>query len=210
MKRLAEFLESELMLTDISVHLGKFKEYQDYLMEWNAKLNLISRKAIGIEEHIINSIFFLRKYNLESCKNICDIGTGGGFPGIPLSILFPEKEFTLVDSIAKKTTALSDICEKLKLKNAQVINSRAEDLNKNKSFDAVIAKAVASLNNLFSWTNELITDDGVLLFLKGGDISDEINELKSKSQNVEVNIFNFDFPDKYKLENKKLVTIKNI
>lgn len=210
MKRLAEFLESDLMLPDVSILLDKFKEYQNYLMEWNSKINLISRKAAGIEDHLLNSIFFLHKYNLDSVKKVCDIGTGGGFPGIPLSILFPEKEFTLVDSITKKTTALTGICEKLKLKNVDIVNSRAEELPMKKSFDAVISKAVANLYDLYKWTNELISNKGVLLCIKGGDISDEINELNSKSQNIKINIIEFDFPDKYKLEDKKLVTIKNI
>lgn len=209
MKRLASFLENELMLTDVSVYINKFEEYQNYLMEWNSKINLISRKAVGIEEHLLNSIFYLTKYKLDSIKKICDIGTGGGFPGIPLSILYPEKEFTLVDSIAKKTNALADICEKMKLKNVEVVNSRAEDLSKKKYFDAVISKAVASLYNLFSWTNELISDEGVLLCLKGGDISVEVTELKSKTKNIKVNILEFDFPEKYNLEDKKLVTLKN-
>ena len=89
MKSLSVFLEKELYITNTNVLISQFEKYEELLLNWNKKLNLVSRKTTSIEEHILNSIFFLTKYKFNGNENIIDIGTGGGFPGIPLKIIYP-------------------------------------------------------------------------------------------------------------------------
>ena len=211
MKLLSVFLEKELRLNNVDVLIPQFENYERVLLNWNKKLNLVSRKTTSIEELILNSIFFLTKYKLDGNENIIDIGTGGGFPGIPLKILYPDLNLTLLDSIHKKVKALNDINDKMKFKNTTAVCSRAEELSKekgyNNKYDIAISKTVATIDKLYTWGNVLLNENGKMICIKGGDISDELDAFKKKNPNVKYKIISFSFDDKYKIEDKKIVVI---
>lgn len=210
MELVKRFLENELRL-DPSLYLYKFIIYEKLLLEWNAKVNLVSRKSSSIEDHILNSIFFLTKYKFDKNKSVADIGTGGGFPGIPLKILFPEIEFVLIDSIQKKMTAVKEILSKMDFERIHAECGRAEDISKKNSYmgkyDTVISKAVAPLEKLYIWSRPFLKKNGVILCIKGGNIGDEIAALKKLKYKFQVKVINFDFEELYKIEDKKLVII---
>lgn len=211
MELLKSFLGKELGISDEST-LEKFLLFDKLLMEWNSKINLVSRNTVSIESHVLNSIFFLTKYKIPENSRIVDIGTGGGFPGIPLKILRNDLDILLIDSIIKKTTAVKDIIENLGLNDIDVLSGRAETISSipsyKKKFDIVIAKSVATLDKLFSWTADFLKESGEMVFIKGGDISDELKNLKKKNKNMRVEITEYSFDPVYKIEDKKIVSIK--
>ncbi len=158
--------------------------FNNLILEWNTKLNLISRKRKDAHELIEDSKIFFNFIDFSKKPRILDLGTGGGFPGIPLRIHHPDVRLTLLDSIRKKIKAVTDIVQRLGLSDIEIICSRAEDLShlpgyKN-SFDYVIARAVATLDRLAKWSKDLLKPGGVLITIKGGDIEDEI--IKTKNQ----------------------------
>lgn len=212
MKLLKLFLKSELNL-DPDLYMNKFIQYEKLLLEKNKTVNLVSRKSKTIEDHILNSVFFLKNFKLRKGCLILDLGTGGGFPGIPLKILFPESYITMIDSIKKKTNALNEIVNGLNLNNAEILCGRAEELSesdfyKNK-FDYVISKAVAPLKNLFEWGKNFLNPEGEILCIKGGDLCSELSELKKLRKPPSVEIINYDFDAMYKIEDKKLAVLRN-
>ena len=211
MKTLSVFLEKELCITNTDDLIPQFEKYEELLLNWNKKHNLVSRKTTSIEEHIINSVFFLTKYKLTGNENLIDIGTGGGFPGIPLKILYPNMKLTLVDSIHKKVKALDDIVVKMNFKNTKVVCSRAEDLaNKkeySKKYDIVISKAVAPLDKLYDWGKVFLNKNGRMICIKGCYISEEINSFKRKNQNIKFNVIENRSDSVYNIEDKKIVVI---
>lgn len=154
------------------------------LPQWNEKVNVISRKDIENLEvhHVLHSMSIALFVSFAQGAKVLDIGTGGGFPGIPLAILFPSVKFTLIDSVRKKTKVTRDIAVELGLKNVKVFWSRAEELND--SFDFVVARAVTRLDTFWSWTKPLLRKgkgSGLgngLLYLKGGNISEELAHTK--------------------------------
>lgn len=147
--------------------------------EWNARINVISRKDIDAlyDHHILHSLAIARYLLTEPdalagfrSEKVLDLGTGGGFPGIPLAILFPEAQFTLCDSVGKKTIVAKAVSEALELKNVTVINDRAERLSG--PFGWVVSRAVASLPDFYPWVKGKFTRG--ILCLKGGDVVEEI------------------------------------
>lgn len=210
LKLLEKFIEEELNL-DSSKFMTGFILYDKLLLEWNQKVNLISRKSVSTEEHVLNSIYFLKRYNFSKVKTIVDIGTGGGFPGIPLKIIFPETEVLFIDSIKKKMVALEDIVKNMNLKNVKIECGRAEEFAENKiyrrKYDIVISKAVAPLENLYQWGRSFMAVKGEMLCLKGGDINEELNALNKLKYKFYVKVNKFEFADEYKIEDKKLVII---
>lgn len=211
MKLLKKFLEEELDITDGKVY-EDFLEYNKYLYEWNSKVNVISRKNDSIENIALNSIYFLTKFKFKPNARVLDIGTGGGFPGIPLKIIFPEIDITLCDSIRKKINVVDDVIKQMGLKNAEALCSRAEELkykNKyNKKFDYVVSKSVAPLDSLFKWGRGVLNNSGVFLCVKGGDMADEIADLLKRNRDAEAEITEYNFAEEYNIEDKKLVIIK--
>ena len=211
MKILSVFLEKELCITNTDVLISQFEKYEEFLLCWNKKLNLVSRKTTSIEELILNSIFFLTKYKLNGNESIIDIGTGGGFPGIPLKILYPDMKITLLDSIKKKVKALDDIIVNMNFKETKAVRSRAEDLSKeqdyNKKYDIVISKTVATIDKLYEWGNVFLNENGKMICIKGGDISDELDKFKKKNPHIRYEIISFTFDDEYKIEDKKIIVI---
>ena len=153
--------------------------------EWNAKINVISRKDIDAlyDHHILHSLAIARYLMTDAdlldkfrTANVLDLGTGGGFPGIPLAILFPEARFVLCDSVGKKTIVAQSVASALGLQNVQVVNARAESLTQ--PFGFVVSRAVASLPDFYPWVKGKFTDG--ILYLKGGDVVEEIAEVMAR------------------------------
>ena len=153
---------------------------------WNEKINLISRKDTENLEvhHILHSLAIAKVESFAAGSRILDVGTGGGFPGIPLAILFPEVEFLLVDSIGKKINVVNAIATELGLTNVQALNKRAKDVEG--KFDFVISRAVTRLSLFWPWIADKIKSKSLgtiangVLYLKGGDVNEEINEFGKK------------------------------
>ena len=212
MELLKRFIEKELK-KDPTLFINEFILFEKLLLEWNEKINLVSRKSVSAEDHIINSIFFLTKYSFDKVKSVADIGSGGGFPGIPLKILFPEIRITLIDSIRKKVNVQQDITEKMNLKKIEALCGRAEELSvqtKYKSkYDIVISKAVSSLDNLYLWGNKFLNSNGEMICIKGGNLEEEISSLIKLKKNLSVEVISFEDLLPYSVEDKKIVVIKN-
>ena len=151
--------------------------------EWNARINVISRKDIGnlYERHVLHSLAIARVISFADGAKVLDLGTGGGFPGIPLAILFPEVSFTLIDGTKKKIQVVQAVAEGLNLSNVTALHKRAEELKL--KFDFVVSRAVAPLDRLMEWCAPLIQNNQLhglpngLLALKGGDLKGEIKGL---------------------------------
>lgn len=212
MKLLESFLQDELKIKDKNVY-EKFLQYNKLLMEWNSKINLISRSSESIEAQVLNSIFFLKNYPVTAGSGIVDIGTGGGFPGIPLKILDDSLDVVMLDSILKKTTAVSEIINNLGLKNTSALCGRAETISREssyiKKFDIVTAKSVATLDKLYGWTKNFLKENGKMIFIKGGDISEEIDLLKRKYRDILVEVIEYRFAKVYGIEDKKIAVIRS-
>jgi len=181
--------------------------------EWNEKINVVSRKDIENLDvrHVLHSLAIAKFMNFIPAGEILDLGTGGGFPGIPLAILFPETNFTLVDSRGKKIVVVQAVIEALGLKNAKAIHGRAEEL-KGKKFDFVVTRAVARLPQLMTWIHKLISlkqqhaiPNG-LIALKGGNVKAEIKELGKKAYAEHYKVYLF-FPEDF-FEEKFVVYVQ--
>ena len=169
---------------DMTEHMeSRFRAMEGLYNDWNAKINVISRKDIDslYIRHILHSLAIaaylkeVRPEVMEEWKsagnvNVLDLGTGGGFPGIPLAVLFPNVNFTLCDSVGKKTIVAQAVAEALELKNVTVVNARAESLPQ--TFDYVVSRAVTALDNFWPWVSGKFTKD--IFYLKGGDFAEEL------------------------------------
>lgn len=157
------------------LQLEQMRALEGLYSDWNSKINVISRKDMDefYLHHVLHSLAIGACVNLEG--TVLDLGTGGGFPGIPLAILFPRTRFTLCDSIGKKTLVASSVARSLGLENVTVVNARAESLPG--SFDWVVSRAVTSLDNFLPWVKGKYTKG--ILYLKGGDVCAEISEAAS-------------------------------
>ena len=172
---------------------------------WNDKINLISRKDFGYfyQRHVLHSLAICKIFDFVDGTKIMDLGTGGGFPGVPLAIMFPNVNFQLVDSINKKTKALQEIVKELNLNNVSVVNQRAEQVDG--PFDFVVCRAVAKLNQLKSFTKGKISNKhnhsfkNGLICLKGGDLNSEINQNQS---NLQVSLISDFFEEDFFIEKK--------
>ncbi|HVT86225.1 MAG TPA: 16S rRNA (guanine(527)-N(7))-methyltransferase RsmG [Chitinophagaceae bacterium] len=162
--------------------------------EWNTKINVISRKDIDslYEKHVLHSLSIAAVFDFEKGAEIIDIGTGGGFPGLPLAIFFPGVKFHLVDSIGKKLKVVQAIAVKLGLKNVTIQQARAEAI-KDRKFDYVVSRAVASLKELWGWSKPLLKKSTThlkhppgLICLKGGDLAQEIQESNTRPRVMEI------------------------
>ncbi len=170
-----------------SEQIARFEALPALYAEWNQKINLISRKDIEHLplRHILHALAFAKIIKFQDGSRLLDLGTGGGFPGIPLAIFFPEVHFTLIDGRGKKITAVKAIAEELNLKNVLARHQRAEEL-KQSEFDFVLSRAVAPLSKLWNWSARLLRKRHInalpngLLTLKGGKLQSEIQELPKK------------------------------
>ena len=168
------------------VQKEQFKALEGLYKEWNEKINVISRKDTEniYERHILHSLCIARLVELNPGSSVLDLGTGGGFPGIPMAILFPKTQFTLIDGTKKKILVVSEIAEAIGLKNVRPKHLRAEDCTER--FDFVITRAVAGSDKLMNWSRRLIkkkqehTLPNGVIALKGGDINRETTLLGKK------------------------------
>jgi 16S rRNA (guanine527-N7)-methyltransferase len=187
--------------------LQLFERLGPLYKDWNSKVNLVSRTDIEnlYERHVLHSLAIAKFIRFKNDTHVLDIGTGGGFPGIPLSIMFPEVHFTLVDSIGKKIRVVDDVIKQLELTNASAVCERAEKING--SFDYVVSRATAPLSDLYKWSRTQIVKtqrnaipNGIIC-LKGGDLSEELNPFKGRTEVVPLSdYFKEDF-----FETKQLV-----
>lgn len=167
--------------------IKQFEKLQPLYAEWNAKINVISRKDFSefYERHVLHSLAIAKFINFNNGTAILDVGTGGGFPGIPLAIYFPEVQFHLVDSIGKKIKVVNAVKESLGLKNVIAEQIRAEQLNK--KFDFVVSRAVTNLEAFVPWIRKNISKKpknalpNGIIYLKGGDLTEEIKPFKKKT-----------------------------
>lgn len=175
--------------------LAQLKQLEELYKEWNEKINVISRKDIDslYEKHVLHSLSIAAAFEFAPGSEIIDIGTGGGFPGIPLAIFFPEVKFHLADSIAKKLKVVQAVAEGAGIKNITTQHTRAEDI-KGRKFDFAVSRAVAPLKELWQWGKPLLKTTGIipgnqapgLICLKGGDLAVEIQESRTKPRIMEI------------------------
>lgn len=166
-----------------AIQYQQLEQLGQLYQEWNTKINVISRKDIDqvYDRHILHSMAIAKFIRFQEKANILDLGTGGGLPGLPMAILFPETNFRLIDGTRKKITVVNAIKEELGLKNVVARQIRAEELKER--FDFVICRAVASLDKLFEWSLPLLSKKekhafpNGLITLKGGDLEAEANAL---------------------------------
>lgn len=159
------------------------EEMSARLYDWNSKINLVSRKDVDnlVPSHIVPCMTIAKVHRFKANERVIDIGTGGGLPGLPMAILCPDAEFTLLDSVGKKLLVVEDICQALRLDNVRVVNDRAENFARTgNSFDFLMGRAVSNLPHFLSFSCDLIKDnsnfpDSGLLYLKGGEFQDEID-----------------------------------
>lgn len=192
-----------------STQKNQFQELGNLYQEWNEKINLISRKDMEhlFERHILHSLSIGKVIQFKPQTSILDVGTGGGFPGIPLSILFPDSKFHLIDSIGKKILVVNDIAERLQLKNVKAEQIRAEQVQD--QYDFVVSRAVTRLKPFMEWIQGKFLRGGFndlnngILYLKGGDLEEELAEVKKPMK-----IYNLsDFFEEEFFETKKVVYV---
>jgi 16S rRNA (guanine527-N7)-methyltransferase len=194
---------------------AQFAQLQALYEDWNARINVISRKDIEslYEKHVLHSLAIAKFISFKPGTRVLDIGTGGGFPGIPLAILFPESTFTMVDSIAKKIKVAEGISEAIGLQNTDFAIGRVEQLKED--FHFITARAVAPADQLYRWTQHYVnakeefnTKINGYIFLKGGDLKEEFKALKQINKKLvieEIPLSNY-FDEPF-FETKKLVYI---
>ena len=188
----------------------QFGKLGELYAEWNEQINIVSRKDIDnlYLHHVLHSLSIAKFIEFKKGAKVLDIGTGGGFPGIPLAILFPETAFHLVDSIGKKIKVVDAVSTSLKLKNVTSQHLRAEKVKG--KYDFVVTRAVANINKLYNWTNAKVKEKSVhkldngLICLKGGDLQEEFEGFRHLHQIQEISNY-FDEPF---FETKKIVHIE--
>lgn len=187
----------------------KYIKFKELFLDWNSKINLISRKDVDFfcVKHVLHSLSIAKYVDLDGTK-VLDVGTGGGLPGIPLAIMFPNAQFILIDSIRKKIDAVSNIISELELKNAKAQNIRSNELKG--KFDFVVARAVTNFPKFYSDVRHLIKPGFIsnktngIIYIKGGDFNDEIKPYKNK---ITIDKISETFKEEF-FETKKIIHYK--
>lgn len=186
--------------------LDQFGKLQDLYEDWNLKINVVSRKDIDelYLRHVLHSLGIAKVQEFQAGSSILDVGTGGGFPGIPLAILFPESKFHLVDSIGKKIKVVEEVVAGLDLQNVKTTNARVEEIEG--TYDFIVSRAVAAMPTFVHWVKGKIAKSqrherkNGILYLKGGDLSEELDGYKTAQIYALSDIFEEEF-----FETKKVV-----
>ena len=196
-------------LTDVQIE--QLTQLEELYREWNAQINVISRKDTEnfYERHVLHSLAIAKIISFKPGTKILDIGTGGGFPGIPLAILFPECDFLLVDSIGKKIKVVNEVASALNLNNVRGTHERAENIKE--QFDFIVSRAVTAMPKFITWTkgqflktNNNDFKNGIL-YLKGGDLTEEMKPVKKAIQYFNLSEF---YSEEF-FETKKVVYVRN-
>jgi len=188
------------------LQISQFSQLQELYKDWNLKINVVSRKDIDelYLRHVLHSLGIAKVVQFKPNTKVLDVGTGGGFPGIPLAILFPETQFHLVDSIGKKIKVVNDVTEGLGLQNIKTTHGRVEEIKG--TYDFIVSRAVAQMETFVFWTKGKINKKqqhpikNGILYLKGGDLSDELKKYTSATTYNLLDYFTEDF-----FETKQLV-----
>ena len=188
------------------IQKGRFLQLDSLYQDWNQKINVVSRKDIDelYLRHVLHSLGIAKILQFNKGAQVLDVGTGGGFPGIPLAILFPETKFTLVDAIGKKIKVVQEVIDGLKLDNITAHHTRVEDLPG--TFDFIVSRAVAAMPTFVHWTKGKIKKDtkhklkNGILYLKGGDLTEELKDYKN-AETFDLSVF---FKEDF-FETKKVV-----
>lgn len=191
-------------LTEIQIL--QFQKLEHLYQDWNSKINLISRKDINelYTKHVLHSLAIAKIQKLEKGTFVLDVGTGGGFPGIPLAILFPETRFYLIDIILKKINVVKAVAESLELKNVKAEQLRAENVKGD--FDFIISRAVTNMPDFVSWVKDKIKKQNKhelkngILYLKGGNLTEELKDFPKATEYSIADFFENEF-----FETKKVV-----
>ena len=191
--------------------LEKFMRLVPIYKDWNSKVNLISRRDIEnlFTNHILHSLSVVNIIEFESSTSVLDVGTGGGFPGIPLAIFFPNVKFTLLDSIGKKIKVVESVSKDLSLSNVTAINDRVE--NHFDKYDFILSRAVAKMDKFYSLVNKNFNSKSIneipngIISLKGGDLKDELKDFKEKKIFDISEFFTDDF-----FKTKRVVYVPNL
>lgn len=191
--------------------LEKFLRLVPIYKDWNSKVNLISRRDIEnlFTNHILHSLSIVNIIEFESSTSVLDVGTGGGFPGIPLAIFFPNVKFTLLDSIGKKIKVVESVSKNLSLSNVTAINDRVE--NHFDKYDFILSRAVAKMDKFYSLVNKNFNSKSIneipngIISLKGGDLKDELKDFKEKKIFDISEFFTDDF-----FKTKRVVYVPNL
>ncbi len=190
-------------LTDRQIE--QFSKLPEIYQEWNEKINVISRKDINeiMERHVLHSLSLARYIHFKKGWYVADLGTGGGFPGIPLAILFPEVKFILIDSIGKKIKVVNAVSQSLELKNVSAIWGRTEE--QHIKVNVVVTRAVASLDKLTKWSSKILKPQSQgILTLKGGNLEEELIGFKKRTKIIPIQNY---FPEPF-FESKYIVHLK--
>lgn len=190
-------------LTDDQI--SKFEKLGELYKDWNLKINVVSRKDIDeiYLRHVLHSLGIAKVQKFEPGSKILDVGTGGGFPGIPLAIMFPESTFHLVDSIGKKIKVVDEVAEGLGLENVTSFNQRVEELSGN--YDFIVSRAVAIMPTFVRWVKGKVAKDSKhdrrngILYLKGGDLTEELKDYRTAEIFELSNYFEEEFYDTKKV-----------
>jgi 16S rRNA (guanine527-N7)-methyltransferase len=193
-----------------AVQIAQFDRLTELYTFWNSQINVISRKDIDLlaERHVLHSLGIAKVLSFMPGETVLDVGTGGGFPGIPLAILFPETQFYLVDSIGKKIKVVQEIAQALDLKNVKATHQRAEQIDG--KFDFVVSRAVTQLGDFYPWVRGKFkkvsgnTLPNGILYLKGGDLEQEIKESGLKVAQYYLK----DYFDEEFFETKQVIYVK--
>jgi 16S rRNA (guanine527-N7)-methyltransferase len=191
-------------LTELQI--AQFSQLKDLYEDWNLKINVVSRKDIDelYLRHVLHSLGIAKVLQFKAGANMMDVGTGGGFPGIPLAILFPETNFHLVDSIGKKIKVVNEVKDGLQLQNVRTTHGRVEEVKE--EYDFIVSRAVAQMETFVRWTKNKIAKKqqhelkNGILYLKGGDLSEELKDFPKATIYDLPNFFEEDF-----FETKKVV-----
>ena len=189
-----------------AIQIEQFSKLQELYKDWNLKINVVSRKDIDelYLRHVLHSLAIAKVVQFKPGSKVLDVGTGGGFPGIPLAILFPETQFHLVDSIGKKIKVVNEVTEGLGLTNVKTTNGRVEEVKD--TYDFIVSRAVAHMETFVRWTRGRISKKqnhdlkNGILYLKGGDLSEELKLYTSAKIYDLTDYFEEDF-----YETKKIV-----
>ncbi|MBN2891630.1 MAG: 16S rRNA (guanine(527)-N(7))-methyltransferase RsmG [Bacteroidales bacterium] len=187
----------------------KYIKFKELFLDWNSKINLISRKDVDFFciKHVLHSLSIAKYVDLDGTK-VLDVGTGGGLPGIPLAIMFPNAQFSLIDSIRKKIDAVSNIISELGLKNTEAQNIRSNELKG--KFDFVVARAVTNFPKFYNDVKHLIKPGFIsnktngIIYIKGGDFGEEIKPYKKK---ITIDKISDTFKEDY-FDTKKIIHYK--